>query len=476
MSFRINTNIAALVAQSNLNVNSNSLNASINRLSTGLRITHAADDPSGLISSENLRSQINGIDAAVQNNQNAINFAKTAESSLAEINQLLSDAKALVVASGNTATLSATQLRANQDQLSSIAASITRIAQTSQFASKRLLDGSSGIQAQVSAANEVGGISLAGTFKGSPVTAQALMTINSVTPGTQGSLTSSTLTGGVVLNPGSFSINGTTFTFVAGTTGASVANSVNSASASTGVTASWNSTTNQLTFSTLAYGQNASLSFADAGGVVSSGPPTTVTGTNPVASISMGAMGSALFTGGRAGTDGLSLFDSDGNMVRLTAAGNISAGYPMTIGQVTPGSATFQLGAGSGQTSQLALPNMAANQLGADVVTNMSVDSIDVTNASSLNNSMQVIDRAINQVSAVRAQIGQFSSYILDSNNRTLAAAKENMTASESTIRDVDMASEMTTYTTFQVLQQAGVAILAQANQMPQTVLNLLKG
>lgn len=476
MSFRINTNFAAQVAQSNLNINSNALNASMNRLSTGLRIVHGSDDPSGLISSENLRSQIAGIDAAVQNNQNAVNYSKTAESALAEVSQLLSDAKGLIVASGNTATLSATQLRANQDQLSSIAASITRIAQTAQFGAKRLLDGSSGIQAQVSAANNVQGISLAGLFKGVSITAQALMTINSVTPGTQATLNSATLTGGVVLNAGSFSINGSTFTFVAGTTGSAVASAVNTASASTGVTASWNSGTNQLTFSTSAFGQNATLSFSDASGVVSSGPPVTTTGTNPYASISLGSMGTALFTGGRAGTDGLSLFDQDGNMVRLSPAGNTAAGYPMTIGQVTPGSAVFQLGGNAGQTSQLTLPNMVASQLGGDVVNNMSVATIDVTNQTSLANAMMVIDRAIDQVSAVRGQIGQFTNYILDSNNRTLASAKENMTASQSTIRDVDMASEMTTYTTYQVLQQAGVALLAQANQMPETVLNLLKG
>ncbi len=476
MSFRINTNFAAQVAQSNLNINSNALNASINRLSTGLRITRASDDPSGLISSENLRMQISGIDAASQNNQNAINYAKTAESALAEVSQLLTDAKGLVVASGNTATLSASQARANQDQIASIAASITRIAQTTQFASKRLLDGSSGIQAQVSAASNVQGISLAGLFKGAPVTALGLMTINSVTPGTQASVNSATLTGGVVLNAGTFSLNGSTFTFTAGTTGAQVASAINTASTSTGVTAAWDSTTNQLTFSTVAYGQNAVLSFSDSTGVISSGPPTTVTGTDPIASISLGSMGTVLFTGGRAGTDGLSLFDTDGNMVRLTASGNTASGYPMTIGQITPGSAMFQLGGNAGNSSQLTLPNMAASQLGSDVVANMSVASIDVTNPASLADAMAVIDRAVSQVSAVRAQIGQFQSYILDSNNRTLASAKENMTASQSTIRDVDMAQEMTTYTTYQILQQAGTAILAQANQIPQTVLQLLKG
>ncbi len=476
MSFRINTNFAAQTAHSHLVSNADMLQTSMGRLSSGLRITKASDDPSGLISSENLRSQIGSLEAAMRNNLDAINYSKTAESALSEVNQLLSDARGLVIASGNTATLSSTQLRANQDQLASIAASITRISQTAQFGSKRLLDGSSGIQAQVSAANEVQGISLAGMFKGVPITAQGLMTLNSIVPGTQAALMSATLTGGLVLNAGSFSINGSTFTFVAGATGAQVAASVNAASSSTGVTAAWNAGTNKLDFSTTSYGQNAVLSFSDSSGVVSSGPPVTLTGTNPIATISLGGMGTALFTGGRAGTDGLSLFDQDGNMVRLTSAGNASGGYPMTIGQITPGSAVFQFGGNAGQTAQLTLPNMAAAQLGNDVVANMNMASLDITSSGNLANALLVVDRAINQVTATRGQIGQFTNYVLESNNRSLQSAKENMTASESTIRDVDMASEMTSFTTYQILQQSGMAILAQANSMPETVLALLKG
>jgi flagellin len=423
-----------------------------------------------------LRSQISSLDAASRNNQDAINYSKTAESALAEVSQLLGDARALVISSGNTATLSSTQLQANQDQLASIASSITRIAQTAQFGSKRLLDGSSGIQAQVSAGNEVAGISLSGLFKGVPITAQGLMTLNSITPGTQANLYSSVLAGGIVNNAGSFSINGSTFNFAAGASGAQVAASVNAAAPSTGVTAVWNSGTNKLDFSTVNYGQNAVLSFSDSSGVVSSGPPVTVVGTNPIASISLAGIGTTLFTGGRAGTDGLSLFDQDGNMVHLTAAGNISGGYPKTIGQITPGSAVFQFGGNAGQTAQLTLPNMAAAQLGNDVAPNLSLATLDLTSAGGLANALAVVDRAVNQVSSTRGQIGQFTNYVLESNNRSLQSAKQNMTASESTIRDVDMASEMTNFTTYQVLQQSGLAILAQANQMPQTVLALLKG
>ena len=106
----------------------------------------------------------------------------------------------------------------------------------------------------------------------------------------------------------------------------------------------------------------------------------------------------------------------------------------------------------------------------------MNMSNLDITSQGNLLNALMVVDRAIGQVTATRGQIGQFTNYVLESNNRSLQSAKENMTASESTIRDVDMASEMTSFTTYQVLQQSGMAILAQANSMPQTVLSLLKG
>lgn len=476
MSFRINTNIAANIAHRNLQTSAQKMETSMGRLSTGLRITSAKDDPSGLIASENLRSQITGIESAIRNNQDALNYSKTAETALGEVNKLLNEARALAVSSGNTATLSTAQLRANQDQLASIASSITRIAQTVQFGAKKLLDGSAGVQAQVSAITHVNGISLGGTFKGDPVTATALMTINSVTPGSQGTINSATLTGGVILNPGSFNINGTTITLTAGTTGQQAVNAINALTGQTGVNATWDSGSNVITMNTVNYGSNATINFADASGVISTGGPQSVSGTNPTASVSMGSMGNALFTGGKVGTDGLSLYDADGNIVRLTSLGNNASGYPMTIGQVTSGISSFQFGGNAGQVAQLTLPNISASQLGNDVLANISMANIDITTSAGVSQALTVIDRAIDQVSGTRGNLGQFSSYIIESNSRALEAAKANMTASESTIRDVDMAYEMTQYTTAQILENAGMSILAQANTMPERVLDLLRG
>ena len=134
----------------NLGLTSAEMQKSMTRLSTGLRINSAADDPAGLIVSEQFRAQITGIDQAVRNNQDATNYAKTAEGALNEVNKLLNDARALAVASGNGATLTDSQRQANQQQLNSIVNSINRISSQTSFGNKKLLDGSSGVTAKIS--------------------------------------------------------------------------------------------------------------------------------------------------------------------------------------------------------------------------------------------------------------------------------------------------------------------------------------
>ena len=128
MSFRINSNISAMGALRNLNMNSTMFNKSINRLSTGMRINSAADDPAGLIVSENFRAQISGVSQAIRNNQDAMNYAKTAEGALDEIARLLREGRELAVQSGNTALLDANQIQANQNQWNLMVQSVNRIA------------------------------------------------------------------------------------------------------------------------------------------------------------------------------------------------------------------------------------------------------------------------------------------------------------------------------------------------------------
>ena len=464
-------------ALDNLSNTSESFSKSIQRLSTGLKINHASDDPAGLIASEQFRAQIGGMDTAIKNSQDGVNYAKTAEGALSEVNKLLGDARTLAVASANNATLSTEQVQANQQQLNSIVSSITRISQYTQYGTKKLLDGSAGNNSSVTDSTKLGSLSIGGTFNGVSLTSSSAVTLPSVTAGTQASVTASgtfTFLTSTVGAAGNFTLNGVTFSANAATTTSDILNQVNAASAQTGVTATWDST-NKLQFKSNAYGANATINLTDANGVVQSAAgSTSASGTNAAATVTVGGA-TVNFTGGQGGNDGLTLTDADGNKFSLTVKGNATTATAAAVGQVFSGSSTFQIGANAGQTASLSLGNFAASQLGGGAVSGLNLTNLDLTSQSGATNAISVIDKAITQISKARGDIGNFQRNTLESNVRSLSTAKENLTASESSIRDTDVAAEMTNYTKLQILQQAGLSVLGQANQAPQQVLSLIK-
>jgi flagellin len=274
---------------------------------------------------------------------------------------------------------------------------------------------------------------------------------------------------------GSFSLNGTTFTAGTNTTANDIVNLVNAASNQTGVVASFSSSSG-ITFSSTAYGSNAKINLTDSAGVVlASAGTASSTGTDATASVSIGST-TAAFTGSLNGTDGLTLSDADGNEISLTTLGNASnISSAVAIGQVTVGSSQFQIGANAGQTAQLSLGNFAASQLGNGAVSGLNMSNLNLTTASGASNAISVIDSAISQVSSARGQIGNFESNVLQANIDTLGTTQTNLSASNANIEDVDVASQMTTYTQQQILEQAGMSVLAQANSAPQAVLKLME-
>src|SRR5437588_1869039 len=166
MSLRINTNVTAINALGNLERSSNAVATSIERLSSGLRINRASDDPAGLIISEGLRAQIDGINQAVSNSQDATNLVKTAEGGLSEVNSLLRSVRQLAVHASNTGVNDANAVQADQQQIQSALESIDRIASQTQFGNKRLLDGTSGISSAVIDTQRVAGVNIGATFGG----------------------------------------------------------------------------------------------------------------------------------------------------------------------------------------------------------------------------------------------------------------------------------------------------------------------
>ncbi|HLK16789.1 MAG TPA: flagellin [Fimbriimonadaceae bacterium] len=477
----INTNIAAMGAVYNLQNSDMALTNSIQRLSTGLRINTAADDPSGLIISQKFQAQLTGIAAAINNSQDAINYMKTADGALGQIGALLQTAVGLSVDASNTGVISPDQALADNTQLQQIAASITNIANTTQFGTKFLLNGTSGVSSAITNGADISSLDIGGTFNGVALATGGAVNLTVTTAATQAitTLTGTFATAGSpVAHAGSFTINGTTFTATAADTASTIVNKINQASAQTGVSAVYSGAATAIVLTSAEYGSASTINVADANGVVLSGTGGSVGpihGTDAVATLNIAGGAAVTFTGGLNGNDGLTLTDANGNTFRLTSAGNSTAITNATVGQITVGSAQFQIGANAGQTAQFSLGNFAASQLGTGAVAGQNLSTINVLSTGAANTALAVIQNAISQVATDRGQLGAFQQDILQSNVSVLGVAQTNLTATNSQITDVNIASEMTNFTKLQVLEQAGMSVLAQANSQGQAILNLIK-
>lgn len=464
MAFRINTNVGALNAFRNLAQTGMELSKSTNRLSTGLRINSGADDPSGLIASESYRAQIGGLTQALRNNQDAMNYAKTAEGGLDEVNKLLNDARSLAVANGNS-TLDSAQKQANQTQLNSILSSIDRIAANTQFGSQKLLNGSTGTQTSVIDTTNIASASIGGQIGTGAVNKDDSIDVQVTTAATKASITGSQTYSAAtdLVGAGSFSVNGVSFSASATTTQQDVVDALNQKAADTGVTATI--TGGAIVLSSINYGTNAQIDLVDSGAVVNTAASaSSAAGVNAVATVSY-TDGTNTYTSTFNKGNGLDLADDKGNKVSLTAAGNTVTTHTNSV-RLVAGSASFQIGANGGQTASLSLGNFDS--------TSLSLNSLDI-NTNDVSSALDKIDAAISKVSSARGEIGSFMKNTLESNVRSLGVARENLSATESAIREVDIAEEMTNYSKLQILQQSGMAMLAQANSAPQAVLSLLR-
>ena len=157
---RINTNVPSLIAQNRLQSSNQDLNTALTRLSTGLRINSGADDPAGLIASEALRSEITSLGKAVSNTNRASQIISTADSALGEVSNLLNDIRGLVVEAANSGALSDEEIAANQLQIDSSLEAINRIAQTTTFQGRKLLDGSLDFQSTASSVDSISDIKI----------------------------------------------------------------------------------------------------------------------------------------------------------------------------------------------------------------------------------------------------------------------------------------------------------------------------
>lgn len=413
----INHNIAALNTHRQLSANTANTNKNIEKLSSGLRINRAGDDAAGLAISEKMRGQIRGLDQASRNSQDGISLIQTAEGALNETHSILQRMRELAVQSGND-TNTAGDRKNLQDEMNQLNEEIDRIQSTTQFNTKNLLDGSMGKAVNTAVANENVNTSLKNSVG-------ALLTADTT------KLTDLT------------DKNGNKLGIVSGDT----------------VTVSY--VKDGTTFSA----DITNLSVADLGDLG--------VGTIAIASAGSGISGALKVTASAAGTAGaingltISVKDKDGNV--KTAATNALSSFSEKTAAAnvrTDGTATFQIGANTGQTMNLAIEDMGTSALG--------VKGLQISTQSQATVAIKVIDNATQKVSSERSKLGAIQNRLEHTINN-LGTASENLTAAESRIRDVDMAKEMMQQTKNNILAQASQAMLAQANQQPQGVLQLLR-
>lgn len=421
MSMVIAHNLSALNTYNQLTKNSTSMSKSLEKLSSGYRINSAADDAAGLAISEKMRGQISGLNQASSNSQNGISMVQTAEGALEETTSILQRMRELSVQSASDTNTDSD--RSNiQDEVNALTSEIDNIANTTQFNTKNLLDGSMG---------------------SAQTTAVANIESNSA-------LTSSTAKAAVA-------------------TGTTLVGLYDSSGNSLGITA-----TDTVKVSYVKDGKTYSNSYTAAALTVAS--LSTTDGTVANGDFTMGIdattkdlTSTAVTAGFSSAIYGMTVTVTDSTGTENTAATEALSNFTQTTkaqDQRNDGSATLQIGANTGQSIQVNIDNMSAGALG--------VENLDVSTQASAEVAIKTIDTATAMVSAQRAKLGAVDNR-LQSTINNLTTSSENLTAAESSIRDVDMASEMAKYTQLSVTTQAATAMLAQANQQPQQVLTLLK-
>jgi len=277
---------------------------------------------------------------------------------------------------------------------------------------------------------------------------------------------------------GSMYINGVKIGYTSGDNVDTFITTANAQSAVTGVTASYNTTTNKVDFKSNDYGSAASINVTTGAMFLGTGVSNASdNGVNAVAAVTQTVGGVTTNVSDSAWSvgSGLTIKDSLGNKIVLTEAGGSATGAASSEFTIQKNTLTFQLGAYADQTRMINIGSAFAYDLGNGAVANANVSTIDVTTAQGAQDAIKVLDQAISDVSGVRATLGATQKNVLESSANSLSVAQENISASESSIRDTDMAGEMVNFTKLQMLNQVGVAMLAQANQVPQQLLTLLR-
>ena len=453
MAMQINTNILSMTAQRNVGMNESRLGTAIERLSTGLRINSARDDAAGMAISERFTSQIRGQTVAQRNANDAISLAQTAEGALGVMGDALQRMRELTVQSLNGMNTPGDRA-AIQQEIVQLREEIERIAQDTTFNGKNLLNGSMGtMNFQIgSERGDVLGIS------GLDARASQLGT-NDFLVGAQGAVDFTVVTGDIT-------INGVDITVGSATSMAEVAEAINGASFPKDgeVTAE------------LGDAVKASTYVVDPDGTIDINK-TTVSLANLSIEQAVNAINNAGIAGVSARVDDAGLLEitsTDGDLVLenedggALSLGGTDTTYRQPLTLLAEGSLTLSdVGGGTTFLDELGIGSSASSST-------VSLNTVSVETVLQGNNALTVIDTAIDQITSLRAELGAMQNRF-ENVVEVISVHRENLEAARSRIRDADFAAETANLTRAQILQQAGISSLAQANSAPQSVLSLLQ-
>ena len=484
MALVINTNVMSLNAQRNLSTSGNQLATSLQRLSSGLRINRAKDDAAGLAISDRMTTQISGLNQATRNANDGISLAQTTEGALQEVTNNLQRIRELAVQSAN-ATNSDSDRNALDQEVQQRIAEIDRIASQTSFNGRKVLDGSfGGATFQVGAnVGETISLSLTSSVKataiGQVATSTGSVDLSTLFTGGSGGTAGTYTSGAITMASSDFSGVGNDITFTVATSAgtdtvtlnqdysgdadvaAGMIADINTALTNSGVTASMGAG-NSIVFTDAVNGGTVTIGGADAAFVTTGGtsaPGNADTGgTLTVGQFDIG-VGAATAVN-VAGT--YSTAQEFADAINSSAVG-VYASIDSTNHLVLSSSEALTL-AGAGAT---ATGNASAALAG-------SLNVQDVLSVAGANSAIQSVDAALTSVSTLRSTLGAIQNRFQSTIN-SLSAVSENLAASRSRILDTDFASETAALTRAQILQQAGTAMVAQANQVPQNVLSLLR-
>ncbi|SIR83417.1 flagellin [Aquipseudomonas alcaligenes] len=539
MALTVNTNVASLNTQRNLNTSSKGLDTSLQRLSTGFRINSAKDDAAGLQISNRLTSQINGLNVATRNANDGISLSQTAEGALQQSTGILQRMRDLALQSANGSN-GATERAALQGEVSQLQQELNRIADTTSFGGRKILDGTFGSQSFQVGANAFETISVsigaasasriganrfnssvaAGTASQAGISASSVADYAAMTATNIGFASSPADSSGLTLKG---KLGTASVALANGTSARELSNAVNNVAGSTGITAdartvvrlqntgggAFTNTQTAGNISFTLYGSNnakegdgvsISVAMQDWGDL--SGLADAINKETGRTGISAQVLndGTLEMTSENGDDIGITEYTAeaiadDGTSTTVTAemqnmAFNGDNGLDDTNSDAsdTVGAVAALTGAGNGAvaTGQVRFESADAfevenfdsidggNQAASVFSTLEAVDEVDISTAVGAQNALGIISAAISNIDSQRAQLGAVQNRF-DNTIANLQNISENASAARSRIRDTDFAAETSELTKNQILQQAGTAILAQANQLPQAVLSLLQ-